>query len=109
MGVMQGLLTIIFLAFLVSNFYILRMNKKAAVKRKAFRWWLIVAAAFLVLYLSLVVQDKVLLVFVLPVLAGVLFGMFKFTKFCDWCGRFVQTNLPFRRSDACPRCGSPIS
>ena len=106
---MKYLLILIFLLFLISNFYILHMNRKAALKRKAFRWWMTVFAAFLVVYFSISVPDKILLVAVLPVLAVVVFGSLRFTKFCDWCGRMVQTNLPFRNGNQCPRCGSDIS
>ena len=106
---MRYFLSISFLLFLLSNIYILHMNKKASVKRRAFRWWMIVFAAFSTVYLSLAVSDKVLLLFVLPVLAAVVFGSLRFTKFCDWCGRMVKTNLPFGERNRCPRCGSTIS
>ena len=106
---MKYLLTLIFLVFLISNFYILRMNRKATIKRKAFRWWMTGFAAFLVVYFSISVPDKILLVVVLPVLAAVVFGFLRFTKFCEWCGRMIQTNLPFRTGNQCPRCGSTFS
>ena len=106
---MQYFVTITFFAFLFSSMYILRMNKKASIKRKALRWWLAIFATFLVPYLSITLPDKVLLLVILPVLAGVLFGVLRFTKFCDWCGRMVQTNLPFGDRNRCPRCGSNIS
>ena len=106
---MNYVLTVIFVVFLISNAYILRMNRKATTKRKAFRWWLAVFAVFMVLYLSITINDKILLVVVLPVLAVVIFGWLRFTKFCGWCGRMIQTNLPFRNGNACPRCGSEIS
>lgn len=106
---MKYFLIIVFFAFLLSNLYILHMNKKATVKRKAFRWWMAVFAVFLVAYFVFAVSDKVLLLVVLPVLAGVIFGMLRFTKFCEWCGRVVRTNLPFGERNRCPRCGSSIS
>lgn len=106
---MRYFLTVIFFGFLLSNMYILHMNKNAVIKRKAFRWWTTVFAAFLVVYLSIALTDKVLLLVVLPVVAGVVFALLKFTKFCDWCGRMVQTNLPFGERNRCPRCGSNIS
>ena len=106
---MMLLTTVIFLVFLISNFYILHMNRKAAIKRKAFRWWMIVFAAFMVVYFLITIPDKILLIVVLPVLAVVVFGLLRFTKFCDWCGRMIQTNLPFRTGNQCPRCGSTFS
>ena len=106
---MRYLLAVIFLAFLISNAYILRMNREAAIKRKAFRWWMAGFAVFMVVSLSISIPDKILLVVVLPVLALVIFGWLRFTKFCDGCGRMIQTNLPFRKGNACPRCGSEIS
>lgn len=106
---MRHFLAITFLLFLLSNLYILHMNKKAAIKRKAFRWWSIIFASFYFVYLSIAISDKVLLLVVLPVLAAVVFGWLRFTKFCDWCGRMVKTNLPFGERNRCPRCGSAIS
>jgi len=106
---MRYLVTITLLLFLLSNIYIVQMNKKASVKRRAFRWWIIAFAFVATVYLSVTVSDKILLFVVLPVLAGVLLGWLKFTKFCDWCGRMVKTNLPFREGNRCPRCGSTIS
>ena len=106
---MKYLLTVMFLGFLISNAYILRMNRKAAIKRKAFRWWMAGFAIFMVVSLSISIPDKIFLVVLLPVLALVIFGWLRFTKFCDWCGRMVQTNLPFRTGNACPQCGSEIS
>jgi hypothetical protein len=106
---MEYFLSIIFSVFVLAQIYIVRMNRKATVKRKAFRWWLAICGAFLAVHLSIVVSDKILLIFVFPVLAGVLFGLARFTKFCDWCGRMIQTNLPFGEKNKCPRCGSTIS
>jgi hypothetical protein len=106
---MEYFLTITFFVFLLAQSYILHMNRKAAVKRKAFRWCLMLFTTFLAVYLSVVVADKILLLVVLPVLALVFIGTLRFTKFCDWCGRMVQTNLPFVDKNRCPRCGSTIS
>jgi hypothetical protein len=106
---MRYLVTVTFLLFLISNIYILHMNKKATVKRMAFRWWLILFAVFSITNLAFGIADKVLLLLFLPVLAVVLVGWYRFTKFCDWCGRMVKTNLPFASSNRCPRCSSSIS
>jgi hypothetical protein len=100
---------VIFSAFLVSNIYILSMNKKASVKRVAFRWWIVVFAVFLLVFIALTIEDLILMVFVIPVIAWVVFMSLRFTKFCDWCGRMVKTNLPFTDKHHCPRCGSSIS
>ncbi len=106
---MTYLLTIIFLGFLIANAYILYSNRNGRAKRKAFRWLLTGFVIFLGVYFSITISDKIFLVVVLPVLAFVLFGTLRFTKFCDWCGRMVKTNLPFRTGNHCPRCGSDIS
>lgn len=105
---MRYLLIGAFVVFFFTKIYILYTNKNAAFKRKAFRWWLAALATFLAVYSAVTIQDKVLLLVVLPVLAGVIFGLLKFTKFCNWCGRMVQTNLPIG-NNTCPRCGSAIS
>lgn len=106
---MEYLLSLIFFALVLAQIYILNMDTKSKVKRKAFRWWLTVCGGVLAVFLCLVVSDKILLVVAIPGLAGVLFAFAKFTKFCDWCGRVVQTNLPFGDRNTCPRCGSTIS
>ena len=105
---MEYLLSLIFFALVLAQIYILNMDTKSKVKRKAFRWWLTVCGV-LAVFLCLVVSDKILLVVAIPGLAGVLFAFAKVTKFCDWCGRVVQTNLPFGDRNMCPRCGSTIS
>ena len=86
--------------------YILSMDKKPAVKRTAFRWYVILVSLLLLLFISLVIESLVLLVFVVPVLVLVDFIWLKYTRFCEWCGRAVQTNLPFVNKEFCPRCGS---
>lgn len=106
---MKYIIGTIFSAFIISNIYILHMNKKAAVKRRAFRWWMFIFAAFLIVVTALTVQDPVLMIFVIPVVAWVAFMSLRFTKFCEWCGRRVKTNLPFTDPHQCPRCGSKIS
>ena len=100
---------VIFLAFLIAHIYIVQMNKNAVEKRRAFRLWLAVFGAFMVLYFSWTITDKIWLVVVIPILAMVLFGWLKFTKFCNWCGQMVRTNLPFLVNNRCPRCGEPLS
>lgn len=99
----------IFLVFLASSAYILKMNKKASLKRKAFRWWVGSFALFLLVSIAAEVEDFALMVFVVPVIALFVFGSLRHTKFCEWCGRMVRTNLPFTDKDHCPRCGSKIS
>jgi len=99
----------IFAAFLISNIYILHMNRKAVVKRRAFRWWMVIFGTFLIAFTALTIKDLGLMVFVVPVVGWVVFMSLMFTKFCDWCGRVVRTNLPFTDKHHCPRCGSRIS
>jgi len=106
---MKYIIGVIFGGFLVSNIYILQMNKKASDKRKAFRWWMGVFAIFLLILTALTIEDLVLMLFVIPVIAWIVFMSLRFTKFCDWCGRMTQTNLPFTDKKHCPRCGSNIS
>jgi hypothetical protein len=86
--------------------HILGMDRKAAVKRTAFRWYVIIVSLLLLLFLSLVAESLVLLVFVIPVLVLMDFIWLKYTRFCEWCGRATQTNLPFVNKHFCPRCGA---
>jgi hypothetical protein len=106
---MKYIIGTIFSAFLISNIYILHMNRKASVKRRAFRWWMASFGTFLIVFTAFTIEDLVLMVFIVPVVAWVVFMSLIFTKFCDWCGKLVQNNLPFTDKDHCPRCGSSIS
>ena len=106
---MKYLTIAIFAAFVISNIYIFQMNRKADVKRRAFRWFMIIFGIFLIVFTAVTIKDLVLMVFVVPVVSWVVFMSLRFTKFCDWCGRMVRTNLPFTDKHQCPRCGSRIS
>ena len=106
---MKYIINGIFIAFLVSNIYILQTNKSAPMKRKAFRWWVWSLALFMLVVTGFEAEDIRLMVFMVPVVVGIVFASLRFTKFCEWCGRMVQTNLPFIDKEHCPRCGSKIS
>ncbi len=86
--------------------YILDMSKSAAVKRTAFRWYVILSSVFLLVFLSLIAESLFLLVFVVPVLVLMDFIWLKYTRFCEGCNHAAQTNLPFVNNDICSRCGS---
>ena len=97
---------ILFAALAILLFYILSMERKASVKRKAFRWYIVLVSVLLIMYLGLVVESLALLVFAVPVLILLDFIWLKYTRFCEWCGKAVQTNLPYVDKENCPRCGS---
>ena len=88
--------------------YILSMDKKAAVKRRAFRWYVVIVSLLFLLFMILVAESLFLLVFAVPVLLMMDIIWIKSTRFCSWCGQTVQTNLPFVNKEFCPRCGSPF-
>jgi hypothetical protein len=106
---MKYFTTIVFAAFIISIAYIFHTNKKAAVKRTAFRWWMAIFATFLLVSTAITIKDLILMVFVVPVVAWVALMSLKFTKFCDWCGKVIHTNLYLSKQRSCPRCGSSIS
>jgi len=106
---MRYILGAIFIAFVLLDIYILHTDRGAIVKRKWFRWLVVSNAIFLLVLVAFTVEDLFLLVFVIPVLAWIVFGRLKFTKFCEWCGWTVRTNLFFADRKYCPRCGSKIS
>lgn len=95
--------------FLITNIYVLGMDKPARVKRRAFRWWVASFAIFVLIFTALILEDLFLMVVVIPVLGFLVFGWLRSTKFCEWCGRPVRTNLPFTDKEFCPTCGSRIS
>jgi hypothetical protein len=87
---------------------ILHVDMKASAKRKAFRWCVILSALSFLIVMPLTGLEVGLLIFVIPVLAGVSFIYIKFTKFCEWCGTGVRTNQPFVDKEHCPKCGSSL-
>ena len=87
---------------------ILHLDMKASVKRKAFRWSVILSALSFLIVMPLTGLEVGLLIFVIPVLAGVSFIFIKFTKFCGVCGTAVRTNHPFVDKGHCPKCGSSL-
>lgn len=106
---MKFIIAAAFAAFVISNIYILHMNRKAVTKRRAFRWWAGMLGIFLIVSTALMVEDLTLMVFVVPVVSWVVVMSLVFTKFCDWCGKVTRTNLPFTDKRHCRRCGSNIS
>lgn len=96
-----------FIGFAVAE-VILRLDMKASVKRKAFRWCVVLSASSFLVVMPLSGLEVRLLIFVIPVLAGVSFILIKFTKFCGWCGAAVRTNQPFDDKGHCPKCGSTL-
>ena len=96
-----------FIGFVVAE-VILRQDMKASVKRKAFRWCLILSALALLVVMPLEGVEVELLIFVAPVLAGVCYLVIQCTKVCEWCSTAVRTNEPFVDKEHCPRCGSSL-
>ena len=94
---------------MVVGLYVLYGNHSATFKRKWYRRLMIVNGVFFLVLLAASVRDLFLLLLVLPVLAWIVFGSLRFTKFCEWCGSTVRTNLPFIDKKHCPRCGSDLA
>jgi ribosomal protein S27AE len=101
-------LTVVFI-FAASYAYILYvLDLSPPLKRKFFRRHLILFAVALPLTMALTGTPPALLVFLVPVLAFVVFAMIRWTKFCSRCGREVQINLPYVDKEHCPRCGASL-
>lgn len=109
LAAMRYLVGSIVIVLILLNGYIYFANRKATFKRKFFRWLVICQAVLILVVLPFAVQDMFLLLFVIPVIGWVVFGYLRFTKFCEWCGKTVRTNLPFTDPNRCPRCGGQIS
>jgi hypothetical protein len=106
---MNGWVLTVVLIFAASYVYILHVpDLKPPLKRKLFRGHLILFAVVLLLTLGLTGMEVVLFVFLVPVLAFVVFGVIRWTKFCSRCGREVQINLPYVDKEQCPRCGGAL-
>lgn len=95
--------------FAASYVYILYvLDLRPPLKRRLFRGHLVLFAAALLLTMVLTGTPPVLLVFLAPVLAFVVFAMIRWTRFCARCGREVQVNLPYADKEHCPRCGASL-
>lgn len=88
--------------------YIFHMERKAAVKQKIFRWYIVLVSIFIIIHMGFTLESPVLLVFAIPMVIFVAFMWIKYTRFCEWCGKAVQINLPFIDKENCPRCGSKL-
>ena len=96
-----------FLGFALAE-VVLHLDLRASVKRKAFRWCVIFSALSLLVVMPLTGLEIELLIFAIPVLAGVIFIFINFTKVCERCGTAVHTNQPFVDEQYCPTCGSSL-
>lgn len=106
---MNGWVLTVVLIFAASYVYILYvLELEPPLKRKLFRGHLILFAAALLLTLGLNGMEAGLFVFLVPVLALVVFGMIRWTKFCSRCGREAQVNLPGADKEHCQRCGGAL-
>ena len=97
-----------FVIIVIGHGFILHSNLRASVKRKAFRWSIVLFACSLLFVLLIEMEDVSLLIFALPVLAWLVYAFIRYTKICEWCGHAVDSSLPFRDKKICPRCGSEL-
>jgi uncharacterized membrane protein len=97
-----------FIGFAIAE-VLLRSDMNSRVKKRAFRWCVVLSALSFLVVMPLTGLDLGLLVAVIPVLALISFSFIRYTKFCEWCGTAVRTNLPFVDKEHCPRCGSALS
>ena len=72
-----------FIGFAIAE-VILHLGMKASVKRRAFRSCVILSALSFLVVMPLTGLEVELLIFVIPVFAGMSFIFIKFTKFCEW-------------------------
>ena len=102
----KWVLAVVFI-FVASHVYILYvLDLKPPLRRRLFRGHLILFAISLLLTMGLTGTPPELFVFLVPVLAFVVFGLIRWTKFCSRCGKEVQINLPYIDKEHCPRCGA---
>ena len=89
--------------------YIFHMERKATVKQKVFRWYIVLVSIFIIIYMGFTLESLALLVFAVPIVILVAIMWIKYTRFCEWCGQTVQINSPFiDDKENCPRCGSKL-
>jgi len=96
-----------FMGILIAEM-ISRADIKFSVKRKAFRWIIVLSLASFLVVMPLTGMEYSLMVFAVPILAWVGFAFIKYTKFCERCGASVKTNIPFIDETHCPRCNSSL-
>ena len=105
---MKYIAVIPFAGFAAAFVFILNAGWKPAVKRKAFRWTVVLSALSFLIVMPLTGLEIELLIFVLPVLAAVTFIIVRYTKFCERCGTAIRTNEPFVDKERCPACGTTL-
>jgi hypothetical protein len=96
------------MSIVILSMYILGMERKAAVKQKAFRWYVVLLSIFAIVYMGFTLESPALLVFGIPAVIIPAFMWLKYTKFCEWCGYTVQINWPLNDKENCSRCGSKL-
>lgn len=97
-----------FIGFAIAE-ALLRSDMNSRVKKRAFRWCVVLSALSFLVVMPLTGLDLGLVIAVIPVLALISFIFIRYTKFCEWCGWAVRTNLPFVDKEHCPRCNSALS
>jgi hypothetical protein len=112
MTLLRFLVAAILMASVFLHIYLLYSNRGARFKRKWFRLFVVSHGIFLLLLTAFLIDDLFLMVFVVPVMAWIVFALLKFTRFCEWCGwpvRRIGFQMPFEGWDSCPRCGARFS
>jgi membrane-bound acyltransferase YfiQ involved in biofilm formation len=81
------------------------LNNNASLKRRVFRWYIVIAGVMIGWWFYLLGGPESLLVLI-PVFAVSAYISLKTTRFCDACGKTLMNQ--FTRAKFCPRCGADL-
>jgi len=85
-----------------------RYNRNAALKRRVWPAFLVVASLVFVGIVWFVGRRVEVLAFVVPAVALLTLANLRMVRFCGACGDTVRSASPWRRAVYCPRCGSKL-
>ncbi len=83
-------------------------SKNAKLKKRLFPWAMAFFAAVFALFLLLVSGGQPEFLVALPMLALIVWGNVRATKFCESCGATIVNILWFMKMSHCSRCGADL-
>ncbi len=83
-------------------------NKNAALKRRLFPYFMIAAALVMVIFVFFSGIPPQALFIVIPAVALISFLNIRSIKFCDSCGRTINSQNPFSPAEYCQKCGAKL-
>ncbi len=86
----------------------LYLSSNAALKRKVWPFATLAASLIFIAFVWTSGIPHEGLLFVIPMVTFITWINIRTMKFCDACGKTVQTRNPFSPPKFCPQCGAPL-